>query len=59
MLDVGSLCGRKTEMCEELRKRRVDVFCGQEVRWKDQGARFVLVLRDKGINCGGQEMMQD
>ena len=28
-------------MCEELRKRGVDVCCMQEVRWKSQGARFV------------------
>ena len=28
-------------MCEELRKRRVNVCCMQEVRWKGQGARFV------------------
>ena len=40
-LNVGSLCARKTEVCEELRKRRVDVCCMQEVRWKGQGARFV------------------
>ena len=31
-LNVGSLCGRK---------RKVDVCCIQEVRWKGQGARFV------------------
>ena len=40
-LNVGSLCGRKTEVCKELRKRKVDVCCIQEVRWKGQGARFV------------------
>ena len=40
-LNVGSLCERKTEVCEELRKRRVDVCCMQEVRWKGQGAGFV------------------
>ena len=40
-LNVGSLCGRKTEVCEELRKRRVDVCCMQEVKWKGQGARFM------------------
>ena len=28
-------------MCEELRKRKVNVCCIQEVRWKGQGARFV------------------
>ena len=31
-LNVRSLCGRKTEVSEELRKRRVDVCCMQEVR---------------------------
>ena len=40
-LNVGSLCGRKTEVSEELRKRKIDVCCLQEVRWKGQGARFV------------------
>ena len=40
-LNVGSFCGRKTEVCEELRKRRVDVYCMQEVKWKGQGARFM------------------
>ena len=44
-LNVASLCGRKTEMCEELRKRRVDVCCMQEGRCKSQGARFVGTLR--------------
>ena len=39
-LNVGNLCGRKTEVCEELRKRRVDVCRMQEVRWKSQGAHF-------------------
>ena len=40
-LNAASLCGRKTEVCEELRKRKVDVCCIQEVRSKGQGARFV------------------
>ena len=31
-------------MCEELRKRKVDVCGIQEVRWKGQGARFVGTL---------------
>ena len=30
-------------MCEELRKRRVDVCCLQEVRWRGQGARMMGV----------------
>ena len=31
-------------MCEEQRKRRVDVSCIQEVKWKGQGACFVDTL---------------
>ena len=38
---MGSLCRRKTEECEELWKRRVDVCCMQKVRWKGQVTRFV------------------
>ena len=57
-LNVGNLYKRKTEVCEELRKRRVDVCCMQKVRWKGQGARLVGTLIE-GINCGGQEMVQD
>ena len=41
--NIGSFCGRGTEICEELRKRNVDVCCLQEVRWRGQGARFVGV----------------
>ena len=43
-LNVESLCGRKTEVCEEQWKRKVEVCCTQEVRWKGQGARFVGTL---------------
>ena len=38
---MGSLHGKKTDVCEELRKRKVDVCCIQKVRWKGQGAHFV------------------
>ena len=30
-------------MCEELRKRRMDVCCLQEVRWRGKGAWFMGV----------------
>ena len=43
-IKCGKSCGRKTEVCEELRKRKVYVCCIQEVRWKGQGARFVGAL---------------
>ena len=29
------------EVCEELRKRMIDVCCLQEVRWRGQGARML------------------
>ena len=38
--NVGSVSGRGTEVFEELRKRKVDVCCLQEVRWRGEGARF-------------------
>ena len=38
--NVGSICGRGTEVCEELRKRKEDVCCLQEVRWRGEGDRF-------------------
>ena len=43
--NVGSISGRGTEVCEELRKRKVDVLvcCLQEVRWRGEGARFIGV----------------
>ena len=48
-------------MCEELSKRRVDVCCMQEVRWKGQGARFAgttgrsykLWWSENGAESGG------
>ena len=41
--NIGSMSGRGTEVCEELRKRRMDVCCLQEVRWRGQGVRFLGV----------------
>ena len=38
--NVGSICGRGTEVCEELRKRKVDVCFLQEVRWRGEEAGF-------------------
>ena len=32
---------RVTEVCEELRKRSMDVCCLQEVRWIGQGSQFI------------------
>ena len=41
--NIGSMSGRGTEVCEELRKRRLDLCCLQEIRWRGQGARFLGV----------------
>ena len=38
-------------MCEELRKRRNDVSCKQEVRWKGQGARFADTSGQRYKRC--------
>ena len=42
--NVGSISGRGTEVCEELKKRLVDVCCLQEVRSRGEGARFFGVM---------------
>ena len=41
--NVGSISGRGTEVCEKLRKQKVDVCCLQEVRLRGEGARFIGV----------------
>ena len=52
--NVGSISGR-TKVCEKLRKRKVDVCCLQEVRWRGEGARFIG-SREGGTSCGGAKM---
>ena len=42
--NVGSLCGRRVEICQELRKRKVDECGLQEIRWKNKGTRFLGVF---------------
>ena len=37
--NIVSGSGKGGEICEELRKRMIDVCCLQEVRWRGQGAR--------------------
>ena len=41
--NVGSIFVKRTEVCEELRKRKVDVCCLQEARWRGEGACFLGV----------------
>ena len=53
------------EVCEELRKRMIDVCCLQEVRWRGQGARmqgmkgrrYKLQWSGKGDGVGGVGVM--
>ena len=37
--DIGTLKGRSGEVCEVLWRRKVQVCCIQEIRWKDEGSR--------------------
>ena len=41
MWSIGNLIEKRGEVCEEVRKRMIDVCCLQEVRWKRQGARMM------------------
>ena len=43
----------KGDVCEELRKRMIDVSCLQEVRLRRQGARMQGMEGD--ISCDGEE----
>ena len=43
VVTLGSMSGRGTEVCEELRKRRMNGCCLQEVRWRGKGAQFMGV----------------
>ena len=59
-LNLGSPSG-KGKICEELRKRMIDVYCWQEVRWRGLGARMLGMKRriykmwcsGKGNGVGG------
>ena len=41
--NLGSLSRKTGEICEELWKRMIDVPCLQEVRWRGQCCRMVLI----------------
>ena len=55
------MSGKGGEVCEEVRKRMVDVCCLQEVRWRGQvarmlgmkGRRYKLWWSRKGDEVGG------
>ena len=37
---IHSSLSRRTQVCEELRKKMVDVSCLQEIRWRGVGSRM-------------------
>ena len=39
--NIGSLNGKRMELCEELLRREVGICCIQEVRWRSMGLKFV------------------
>ena len=39
--NVGSMTKRSLEVCEAMHRRRVNVGCVQEVRWKGSGTRLI------------------
>ena len=39
--NLGNVSGNGGEVCEELRKRMIDVCCLQEVRWRGHGSRML------------------
>ena len=40
MWNLSSLSGKGGYVCEEPRKRMIDVCCLHEVRWRGQGSRM-------------------
>ena len=65
MWNLGSLSGKGSEVCDELRKRMIDVCCLWDVRWKGQsvrmlgmeGRRYKLWWSGKGDEVGGVVVM--
>ncbi|ESN99426.1 hypothetical protein HELRODRAFT_162974 [Helobdella robusta] len=46
-LNVGSLTGRSMEIAEMLERRRIDISCIQETRWKSNGVCHVISDKEK------------
>ncbi|KAK6743228.1 hypothetical protein RB195_010468 [Necator americanus] len=56
-LNVGTLTGRSCELADSLRKRRVDICCVQETRWKGSKSRelgdgYKLIYHDTSNRNG-------
>ena len=53
--NLGSLSGKRGEVCKELRKRMIYVYCLQEVRWRGQGARMLGMKGRCMLRWSGKE----
>ena len=42
--NVGSMTGKSAEVVEVIHRRRVDVCCVQETRWKNSGTRIIASM---------------
>ena len=54
----GSFSGRDTEMCEQLRKRKVDMCCQQKEDGESKKLDL-LVSEVRDISCGALEIMME
>ena len=43
--DIGMLHGKGLEICDELWKMKVNLYCLQEMRWRGCGARQIGLER--------------
>jgi exonuclease III len=55
--NVGSLTKILGEVVDVLRKRRVDVCCVQEARWKGEGAKMIGCKSQNTRSTGKVERM--
>ena len=54
-VNVGTLVRRSREVVEMLARRRVDICCLQEVRYRGKGATVYGDANEKYKSCGGME----
>ena len=54
IVNVGSLSGRSRKVVDMFKRRRVDIGCLQEVRYRDQGTR-VYGSERKSTSFGGAD----
>ena len=47
-LNVGTMTGKSRELADVMERRKVDVLCVQETRWKGEKADISL----RAVSCG-------